>query len=128
LAHAARVSRLAPEIATVCLTSETDGLDTVQRRTGAASAWHAGLALSAFEGSVPRLVKAAGCASWSPNFRAVTPALVAEAHALKLTVIPWTVNEPDDMARLIDAGVDGIITDYPDRLRTVAAAKGLPLP
>jgi len=122
------VSRLAPEIATVCLTSETDGLDTVQRRTGAASAWHAGLALSAFEGSVPRLVRAAGCASWSPNFRAVTPALVAEAHALKLTVIPWTVNEPDDMARLIDAGVDGIITDYPDRLRTVAAAKGLPLP
>lgn len=122
------VSRLAPEIATVCLTSETEGLDTVQRRSGAASPWHAGLALSAFDGSVPRLVKAAGCASWSPNFRAVTPALVAEAHALKLTVIPWTVNEPDDMARLIDAGVDGIITDYPDRLRTVAAAKGLPLP
>jgi glycerophosphoryl diester phosphodiesterase len=43
-------------------------------------------------------------------------------------VLPWTVNDPPDMERLIDWGVDGIITDYPDRLRDVMAAKGLPLP
>ena len=40
----------------------------------------------------------------------------------------WTVNEPADMAKMIDMGVHGIITDYPDRLRTVAAEKSLPLP
>ena len=40
----------------------------------------------------------------------------------------WTVNAPENMARLIDWGVDGLITDYPDRARAVMAAKGLPLP
>ena len=43
-------------------------------------------------------------------------------------MLPWTVNDPPDMERLIDWGVDGIITDYPDRLRDVIAAKRLPLP
>ena len=51
-----------------------------------------------------------------------------EAKNLGLEVVPWTVNDPADMERLIDWGVDGIITDYPDRLRDVMAAKRLPLP
>ena len=40
----------------------------------------------------------------------------------------WTVNRPEDMARLIDIGVDGIISDRPDLLRTEAAKKGITLP
>jgi glycerophosphoryl diester phosphodiesterase len=47
---------------------------------------------------------------------------------LGLQVIPWTVNEVADMRRLMDWGVDGIITDYPDRLREVMRERGLPLP
>jgi len=43
-------------------------------------------------------------------------------------VIPWTVNEPADMDRLLALGVDGIISDYPDRLRQAMARRGLPLP
>jgi glycerophosphoryl diester phosphodiesterase len=43
-------------------------------------------------------------------------------------VIPWTVNQPEVMQRLIDWGVDGIITDYPDRLREVMARRGMALP
>jgi glycerophosphoryl diester phosphodiesterase len=53
---------------------------------------------------------------------------VAEALALRLKVVPWTVNDPADMARLIDMKVDGLITDYPDRLRSVMAGKGMSLP
>jgi glycerophosphoryl diester phosphodiesterase len=53
---------------------------------------------------------------------------VAEAHAQGLTVIPWTVNEEADMNALAESGVDGIITDYPDRLRRVLAGRGLTLP
>ena len=53
---------------------------------------------------------------------------VALSHKIGIEVLPWTVNDPTDMARLIDMGVDGIITDYPDRLRAVMAAKMLPLP
>ena len=43
-------------------------------------------------------------------------------------MIPWTVNERADMERLIALGVDGIITDYPDRLRAVMAGRNMPLP
>lgn len=57
-----------------------------------------------------------GASIWSPNYQDVTSALLAEAHARNLQVIPWTVNNPDDMRRLIDLGVDGIISDRPDIL------------
>ena len=53
---------------------------------------------------------------WSPNARDVTPALLAEAHELGLLVIPWTINDPEQMAALIELGVDGIITDRIDLL------------
>ena len=49
---------------------------------------------------------------------------IAEARATGLKVLPWTVNAPADMARLIDMKVDGLITDYPDRLRKVMAEGG----
>jgi glycerophosphoryl diester phosphodiesterase len=121
------VKKLAPEIATACLTIETQNMDTVHR-TAARSPWHAGLDLAAHGGSVPRLVKAAGCGTWSMFWRNLTPELVKEAKALGLAVLPWTVNEPAEMGRLIDMGVDGIITDYPDRLRQVMGQRGLTLP
>ncbi|MBK8901247.1 MAG: hypothetical protein IPM53_08695 [Anaerolineaceae bacterium] len=53
---------------------------------------------------------------WSPNQRDVTAELVNKAHDEGLLVIPWTVNETAEMRQLIDWGVDGIISDYPDRL------------
>ena len=57
-------------------------------------------------------------------WRNLTPELVKEAQGLGLKVLPWTVNEPADMTRLVEWRVDGIITDYPDRLRKVMAEKG----
>lgn len=50
------------------------------------------------------------------GFRLVTDrAFVGRAHDAGLAVVPWTVNAEDDMALVIEAGVDGLITDYPDR-------------
>jgi glycerophosphoryl diester phosphodiesterase len=46
----------------------------------------------------------------------VTPALLAQAHKKDLQVVCWTVNQPAHMRMLIEAGVDGIMSDYPDRL------------
>jgi glycerophosphoryl diester phosphodiesterase len=121
------VQREAPEIATSYLSVQQQAEDTIQARSAEASPWTAGLRFHD-HGSVPRMVKAAGGRIWSPYFGDLTPALVKEAHGLGLQVLPWTVNEPPDMERLIDWGVDGIITDYPDRLREVMADRGLPLP
>ena len=107
--------RLAPELATVCLTAERRWLDNILRGQPGPSPWTAGLDIDAFGGSVPRLVEAAGCRVWSPFYRDLTEETVAEAHALGLRVVVWTVNEVDDMLALARLGVDGIITDYPDR-------------
>jgi glycerophosphoryl diester phosphodiesterase len=97
----------------------------VQRASGRPSPWLGGLDLAAHGGSVPRLAKAAGCATWSPFWRNVTAENVKEAQALGLKVVPWTVNAAAEMARLVDLGVDGLITDYPDRALPVLAGKGL---
>jgi glycerophosphoryl diester phosphodiesterase len=121
------VRRVAPDIETSCLTIESPNMNTVQADATGASPWHAGLR-HAEHGSLPRLAKAAGCGVWSPFWRNVTPALVAEAHALGLKVLPWTVNETADMAALIEARVDGIITDYPDRLRELMRSRNMAPP
>jgi glycerophosphoryl diester phosphodiesterase len=122
------LKRIAPEIERVCLTAEALNFDTIKRGEPGPSPWLAGLDIDDFGGSVPRLVAAAGCQVWSPLYRNAKPDDVAAAKALGLKVIPWTVNERADMERLIALGVDGIITDYPDRLRAVMAAKDMPLP
>jgi len=118
---------VAPDIPTTCLTIDTQNNSTMVPAADGKSPWHAGLALRDY-GSVPALVAAAGCTTWSMFWRNLTPALVQEAHGKGLKLLPWTVNNPSDMERLIEMGVDGIITDYPDRLRRAMSTKGLPLP
>jgi glycerophosphoryl diester phosphodiesterase len=54
--------------------------------------------------------------TYSPEFVLVDESLAREVHRLGMELIPWTVNEKKDMVQLISMGVDGIITDYPDRL------------
>jgi len=98
------VERAAPEIATAYLTG---------RRRG---------------GSQPKAVHAAGGRLWSPNYEELDSAALIEARALGLKVVPWTVNEPGFIARFLDLGVDGIITDYPQRVRAELARRGMALP
>lgn len=56
---------------------------------------------------------------YSPNYRLLTANVVDEAHDRGMKVIPWTVNETTLMDSLLQMGVDGIITDYPDRIPEV---------
>lgn len=62
---------------------------------------------------------------FSPDFTLITPELVTYCAEQNIKLIPWTVNEIEDMQNLIDMGVDGIISDYPDRLVTVARRNGV---
>jgi glycerophosphoryl diester phosphodiesterase len=52
---------------------------------------------------------------YSPYYRLLSQDKIKRLHELGIKVIPWTVNQPNDMKRLKDWGVDGLITDYPDR-------------
>ena len=67
-----------------------------------------------FGGSIPRVVAAEGGPIWAPEHTNLTRDLVDEAHELGLLVLPWTVNDPDAMRRLLGWGADGLITDRPD--------------
>ena len=51
---------------------------------------------------------------YSPHYSLVTPELVNECHRRNIKLIPWTVNTLEDMKRMKELGVDGIITDYPN--------------
>lgn len=56
---------------------------------------------------------------YSPNFRLLDAAQVELAHSKGMKVIPWTINEISDMHAILELGVDGIITDYPNRFREI---------
>lgn len=61
----------------------------------------------------------------SPYFPLATPQQVEAAHAAKLEVVPWTADRPEDWQKLIDAGVDAIITDDPAALIAYLKERGL---
>lgn len=66
-------------------------------------------------GDVNKAATQLGAEILSPHYKLVTPESVASAHEAGLQVLPWTVNEKPDMQAVIDAKVDGLITDYPTR-------------
>ena len=72
--------------------------------------------------AVPDAIAAEGGGTWTPHHAELTQALLDRAHDLGLRVVPWTVNDAADMARLVGWGVDGLITDWPDRAGQLAGA------
>jgi glycerophosphoryl diester phosphodiesterase len=117
--------KIAPQLPLVALSSGDAWLQV--GKPGAAPEL-GGIDIDDYNGSLPKAAKAKGYDAISPTFRSVTPTMIAEAHQFGLPVIPWTVNTVADMTRLMDLGADGIITDYPTRLRTVMDQRGLKLP
>lgn len=97
--------RECPEVATSASTAEVAGFLALQR-TGLASTYG------------PRM-HALQVPEWAGSLHVLSAEFVAAAHARHLRVHAWTVNSEDDMRRLLALGVDGIMTDYPDRLLKV---------
>jgi glycerophosphoryl diester phosphodiesterase len=77
---------------------------------------------------LPAAVRGSAVAAQVPERQSGVPVVdarfVRTAHALGLQVHVWTVNEADRMHRLLDLGVDGIMTDHIDTLRTVLEERG----
>ena len=131
--------KLAPELPLVALTNR----DFLQVGQPGASPWLGGIDADDFGGDfVAAAASIDGVTALSPvqgfpqNGKISDPGfvpypdakMIADAHALGLKVIPWTIDDPETMDYFIDLGVDGIITDYPNRLRQVMAANGMRLP
>jgi glycerophosphoryl diester phosphodiesterase len=81
---------------------------------------------AALDGIPSKVARETKAAIWSPNHTRVNAKDVEMAHDLGLLVIPWTVNDAARMKTLIDWGVDGIITDYPDVLKDILETRGIP--
>lgn len=72
-----------------------------------------------------KLARNAGAVVYCPDVEFIDALQVARAHAEGVRVVPWTVNDPEDWRRLLDWGVDGITTDFPDRLGAFLRGQGI---
>ena len=127
-----------PRLPIVALTNR----DFLQIGQPGASPWLGGIDVDDFGGSLVAAAASFGADAISPvhGFPQhgkvtdpgyepyTTPQLVEQAHAAGLAIVPWTIDDPATMESLIDAGVDGLITNYPDRLRTILGDRGYKLP
>jgi glycerophosphoryl diester phosphodiesterase len=100
-----------------------------------AGLWTGGKLLKDSGGSIPAMVKALGGMAWDPEDAELTKESLGEAHRLGLKVVVWswpeklgTAFNAELTAKMIDWGVDGIITDDPGRLISMLAARGLSVP
>lgn len=132
------VQQRAPQIPTVALTNK----DFLQAGQPGKSPWLGGIDADDFGGDLVASAASLGFSAISPvhgtpqNGKVtdpdyvpyVTPDMVRSAHAAGMQVIPWTVDDKPTMRALIGAGVDGLITDYPNLLRDVMAESGMKLP
>ena len=133
------VRKLDPSLPIVAL---TNGQQFLQAGKPGASPWLGGLDIDDFGGDLVKAAASFGADAISPvhgdpqngkvgdaNYVPyTTKTMVDSAHKAGIKVIPWTVSDAATLASLIDAGVDGIITDLPDMARSVMQAKGKALP
>ncbi|WP_406036528.1 glycerophosphodiester phosphodiesterase family protein [Micromonospora sp. NBC_00898] len=133
-----RMRQVEPRLPLVALTN----YDFLQVGQPGSSPWLGGLDIDDFDGDPIAAIRSFGASAFSPvhgfpqngtatdpGYRPyVTKEMVTRAHRNGIKVIPWTVDDVPTMTKLIDDGVDGLITDYPDRLRGLLAAPGYRLP
>ncbi|MEV6593319.1 glycerophosphodiester phosphodiesterase family protein [Streptomyces acidicola] len=131
--------KLAPSYPLVALTN----YDFLQVGKPGASPWLGGIDADDYDGDFVKAAAAIpGVTALSPNygfpqngtiadpnFRFYPDAkMVSEAHKRGLKVIPWTCDDPATIEALMDMGIDGIITDYPNRVRDIMTERGMRLP
>lgn len=131
--------KLAPSYPLVALTN----YDFLQVGKPGASPWLGGIDADDYDGDFVKAAAAVpGVTALSPNYgfpqngTIADPAfrfypdkkMISEAHERGLKVIPWTCDDPATIEALMDMGIDGIITDYPNRVRDIMADRGMRLP
>ncbi|WNB92593.1 glycerophosphodiester phosphodiesterase [Bacillus sp. NEB1478] len=134
-----RMQEVEPSLPLVALTNGPQFLEPGQP---GGSPWLGGIDIDDFNGDPVAAAHSFGADALSPvhgfpqngkitddNYEPyVTKKMVQEAHKKGMKIIPWTVDDKPTMNKLMDDGVDGLITDYPDRLREVMEQRNLELP
>ena len=124
------LQKINPDIKTAYLTAKISAENMKNSNPEIAGLWSAGRLLKDYDYSIPKMIHAMGGKIWGPQDIEVTKENVKEAHQLGLKVVPWTWPENTGseintqmIEKLLGLGVDGIITDRPDILKGLKAAR-----
>ncbi len=90
--------------------------------------WTNGLKLSDFDDDVTKMARYIKADVISPYYKECDSEMIEKAHENGLLIVPWTIDNPEEMTEFINMGVDGIVTDYPDVLRKILVENGISVP
>lgn len=108
--------KIAPEIPTVYLSRIGLRLNNIKPGQPGRSPWMGGIDIDDYNGSIPQALNAIGGRLWAPYYKYITYRLLEEAHRLGIRVFVWAPDSQSEMLRMIEMGIDGIITNRPDIL------------
>jgi glycerophosphoryl diester phosphodiesterase len=116
------VQKIAPEIPTVYLSLVGRSLNNIKPGQSGTSPWTAGIDIDDYNGSIPHAVNASGGRYWAQYYKHITGDDLKTARQMGIRVFAWTVDSKSEMLRLIEMGVDGIITNRPDIFKSIRSA------
>ncbi len=113
----ALIKKMAPWMPRAYLSVTAKWLDNIKLGQPGPSPWTAGINLDDYHGSIPHGIHAAGGKIWGAWYKQLTVKEVQTAHDLGLKVFAWFVDSLSDIRKFVNMGVDGIITNRPDRAK-----------
>ena len=118
------VKKQSPEILRAYLTFQQEKGMKIKKTIYSKSPWIDHIPLTIVY-DLPKIIKELGGSAWHPYYKDINKKAVKDAHDNNLPVNVWTVNDEDDMLKMIEYGVDGIMTDYPLRLKNLCEKKNI---
>ena len=118
------VKKQSPEIPRAYLTFQQQKGMKIKKTIYSKSPWIDHIPLTIVY-DLPKIIKELGGSAWHPYYKDINKKAVKDAHDNNLPVNVWTVNDEDDMLKMIEYGVDGIMTDYPLRLKNLCEKRSI---
>ena len=118
------IKKQSPEIPRAYLTFQQEKGMKIKKTIYSKSPWIDHIPLTIVY-DLPKIIKELGGSAWHPYYKDINKKAVKDAHDNNLPVNVWTVNDEDDMLKMIEYGVDGIMTDYPLRLKNLCEKRSI---
>jgi glycerophosphoryl diester phosphodiesterase len=118
------VKKQSPEIPRAYLTFQQEKGMKIKKTIYSKSPWIDHIPLTIVY-DLPKIIKELGGSAWHPYYKDINKKAVKDAHDNNLPVNVWTVNDEDDMLKMIEYGVDGIMTDYPLTLKNLCEKRNI---
>ena len=118
------VKKQSPEIPRAYLTFQQEMGKKIKKTIYSKSPWIDHIPLTIVY-DLPKIIKELGGSAWHPYYKDINKKAIKDAHDNNLPVNVWTVNDEYDMLKMIEYGVDGIMTDYPLELKNLCEKRGI---